>query len=94
MKRVRQTFKEIADSLMPVEATWLDTHAEEVITVLKSLPDGLKPTSKDVRKILDDDFQVGFTVVRLFLDVDLLVPADLVRKKRTSPYLVQRILPF
>lgn len=69
MKRVRQTFKEIADSLMPVEATWLDTHAEEVITVLKSLPDGLKPTSKDVRKILDDDFQVGFTVVRLFLDL-------------------------
>lgn len=69
MKRVRQTFETILESLMPVEATWLDEHAEEVITVLKSIPQKKDITSEDVQAILDRDFKVGYTVVRLFLDM-------------------------
>jgi hypothetical protein len=69
MKRVRQTFETILESLMPVEATWLDEHAEEVITVLKSIPHKKDITSEDVQAILDRDFKVGYTVVRLFLDM-------------------------
>lgn len=37
MKRYRQTFEEISASLIPIEASWLDSHAEEVIRVLKNL---------------------------------------------------------
>ena len=69
MKRVRQTFEEILDALMPVEATWLDAHAEQVILALKAIPEKTVITPKDVQKILDADFDVGSTVVRLFIDL-------------------------
>jgi len=69
MRRVRQTFEKIIESLMPVEASWLDGHAEEVITVLKTIPQKKSITSEDVQTILDHDFKVGYTVVRLFLDM-------------------------
>lgn len=69
MKRIRQSFEDIVDSLMPVEASWLDEHAESVIAELKKLPDGRVPTEKDLILILDRDFQVGITLLRLFLDL-------------------------
>jgi hypothetical protein len=68
MKRYRQTFEEIESSLSRVESTWLDAHAGEVISMLKSLPLKRKYTSKDIQAILDRDFKVGFTVLRLFID--------------------------
>lgn len=69
MIRVRQTFEELLDSLLPVEATWLDQHAEDVISTLKQIPGKKKFSAKDVRQLFDSDFNVGFTVVRLFLDM-------------------------
>lgn len=69
MKRYRQTFEEIEASLIPIEATWLDAHAEEVITILRSMP--VKPhyTSADVAALLAIDFESANTVIRLFLDL-------------------------
>lgn len=68
MKRVRQTFEEIVNSLLPVEATWLDEHAEDVIQMIQSLPAKAKYDASDIQSLLDRDFDTAFTVLRLFLD--------------------------
>lgn len=68
MKRVRQTFEEIEASLSRVESTWMDVHATEVIAMLKSLPVKKKYGAKDIHRILEQDFNVAFTVIRLFID--------------------------
>jgi hypothetical protein len=68
MMRYRQTFEEIVTSLMPVEASWLDHHAEEVITMLQSLTPKKIYKSGDVIDLLDTDFETALTVIRLFLD--------------------------
>lgn len=68
MKRSRQTYEEIANSLRVLEVNWLeDPHAEKVITMLKSLPEGKKITGKDVIKMIETDFRTASTVLRLFL---------------------------
>ncbi len=68
MKRYRQTFEEIVTSLMPVEASWLDDHAEEVIRMIQALPVKQHYDADDVAMILDADFNTASTVIRLFLD--------------------------
>ncbi len=68
MRRYRQTIQEIEAALLPVEATWLDDHAERVIACLKGIPTKATYVRKDVRRLLEEDFEVGLTVVRLFLD--------------------------
>ncbi|TLD70567.1 hypothetical protein FEM03_12675 [Phragmitibacter flavus] len=69
MKRYRQTFEEIVASLIPIEASWLDPHAEGVILALKNLPK--KPTyeAADVAALLAGDFATALTTIRLFLDL-------------------------
>lgn len=69
MKRYRQTFEEIENSLIPIEASWLDTHAEEVIGLLKTLPIKRAYDVTDVAALLTHDFQVATTAIRLFLDL-------------------------
>ena len=69
MKRHRQTFEEIESSLMPVEASWLDKHAEDVITLLRKIPRKEAYTSDDIGKLLDRDFDTTITAARLFLDI-------------------------
>lgn len=69
MKRYRQTFEEISASLIPIEASWLDAHAEEVIGVLKNLPVKATYTDADVAALLAGDFETATTAIRLFLDL-------------------------
>jgi len=69
MKRIRQSFEDIFDSLMPVEASWMDDHAESVIRLLKTIPDKKCYESKDLKALFDQDFNVAFTAVRLFADL-------------------------
>ncbi len=70
MKRVRQTFEEISDSLANLEVDWMeDPHAGAVIKAFKDLPTGRKIERADVTKLLESDFRVGCTVLRLFLDL-------------------------
>jgi hypothetical protein len=69
MKRIRQTFEDISASLTNLEVDWMeDPHAGAVIKALQSLPTGRKVTRADVIKLLENDFRVGSTVLRLFLD--------------------------
>jgi DpnII restriction endonuclease len=70
MKRVRQTFEEISNSLTNLEVDWMeDPHAGAVIKAFETLPTGQKITRGDVTKLLKSDFRVGCTVLRLFLDL-------------------------
>lgn len=69
MKRVRQSFDEIVNMLLPVEVTWMDEHATEVIEMLKAIPLKNCYVEKDVRDFLENNFKVGLTVIRLFLDL-------------------------
>lgn len=70
MKRVRQTFEKLSESLTNLEVDWMeDPHAGAVIKAFKDLPDGRKITRKDVVKLLESDFRVGSTALRLFLDL-------------------------
>lgn len=69
MKRYRQTFEEISASLIPIEASWLDAHAEEVISLLKNLPVKTAYTDADVAALLAGDFETANTAIRLFLDL-------------------------
>lgn len=69
MKRCRQSFEEIEASLIPIEASWLDAHAEKVILLLKETPVKPKYSKVDVIALLKDDFRVGETAIRLFLDL-------------------------
>ena len=68
MKRYRQTFEEIITALMPIEASWLDGHAEEVIRMMQALPVKANYGAGDVLTLLDEDFDTAATVIRLFLD--------------------------
>lgn len=67
MKKEKQTLEKLVGALMPVEATWLDEHGEMVVETLKNLVRKEKILNSDIQSILDDDFDIGSTVVRLFL---------------------------
>ena len=69
MKRYRQTFEEIEAALIPIESSWLDSHAEEVIISLKNLPIKKTYDVSDVAALLDSDFKTADTALRLFLDL-------------------------
>lgn len=68
MKRYRQTFEEIEASLSRIESSWMDAHAGEVITMLKGIPKKKRFLAEDIMALLDANFKIGFTVIRLFLD--------------------------
>jgi len=69
MKRHRQTFAEIESSLMPVEATWMDQHAEDVIKFLRKIPSRKRYTCEEVGPLLEKHFETATTSIRLFLDL-------------------------
>lgn len=85
MIRTRQNFDDIIEALMPVEASWLDQHAEEVITALKDIPAEAKINEIMVQEIFDKDFNVGFTVARLFLDLSKDEFTIRLKEKFTGP---------
>ena len=68
MKRYRQTFEEIKASLARIESSWMNAHAGEVIMTLKGVPKKKRYGSEDIIALLDADFMIGFTVIRLFID--------------------------
>ncbi len=69
MKRYRQTFGELEAALTKIDASWLDAHAEKVISLLRDFPIKSAYTNADVAALLADDFGSATTVIRLFLDV-------------------------
>ena len=69
MKRVRQSVEEILSSLIPIEADWCDAHAEGVIRMLRGIPVKTAYLKEDVAALLDSDFEIASTVIRMFLDL-------------------------
>ncbi len=84
MKRVRQSYEEIAGSLSQLDVDWMeDPHAEAVISLLAAIPTSKMIEAVDVINLLQNDFRAGSTVLRLFLgmakdeydrDIPLLFP--------------------
>ena len=68
MIRYRQTFAEIESSLSRIESSWMDAHAGQVITMLAEIPVKKTYGAKDVADLLDRDFKVASTTIRLFMD--------------------------
>ncbi len=59
----------LSGSLSNLEVDWMeDPHAGAVIKAFESLPTGRKITRGDVEKLLEGNFRVGCTALRLFLD--------------------------
>ena len=69
MKRQRQKLQDIISSLTPVDANWLDEHAEVCIQLLRQVPEKKVYTKKDIAKLLSEDFLPASTIIRLFLDL-------------------------
>lgn len=68
MRRHRQTFEEIEGSLSRIESSWMDEHASDVIRLLEFLPIKSEYNPDDIICLLDQNFKVGFTAIRLFMD--------------------------
>ena len=70
MKRIRQSYDDLLDSLTILEVDWMDhVHAGKVINALRKIPKKKNVTRGDVKALLEGDFEVAFTVIRLFLEL-------------------------
>ena len=67
MQRVTQTLSEILGSLQPLTVDWKDPIALRVIDKLKALPVRAAYTLEDIGQYLDEDFDDGLLICRLFL---------------------------
>ena len=67
MRVVAQQPEEIIDSLQPLRVEWQDEVARRVISQLETTPAKEKYAIADVKKILDDHFDDGLLICRLFL---------------------------
>lgn len=69
MKRYQQTLEELLSSITNIETSWKDAHSESVIKMLENIPVKTTYSGDDVRALLDEDYETGITVIRLFLDM-------------------------
>lgn len=67
MEIVAQKLDDILNSLRPLTVEWMDETARRVIHRLKALPVKRVYSAQDVRALLDEDFEDGILICRLFL---------------------------
>jgi len=67
MEFIAQNLTDIIDSLKPLTVDWKDDTARRVIDRLKALPVKQAYTVDDVKTLLDEDFDDGILICRLFL---------------------------
>lgn len=67
MQRVVQSLSDILANLKPLTVDWQDPTAIRVIEKLKSLPVSDNYTLDDIGRLLDNDFEDGLLICRLFL---------------------------
>ena len=67
MEFIAQSLDDIVASLKPLTVEWKDETAHRVIERLKALPVKKAYTVEDVRSLLDQDFDEGILICRLFL---------------------------
>ena len=68
MERRRQTFDEIISNLSRIESEWKDDHAKLVMDLLDRIEERSSYATGDLQKLLEEDFEAGMTLIRLFLD--------------------------
>jgi hypothetical protein len=69
MERHRQTFDEIISKLSSIQSEWKDDLAKSVMDLLDGIEEKSSYTTRDLREILEKDFEAGLTLIRLFLDL-------------------------
>ena len=69
MEVIAQRLDEIVDSLRPLTVDWKDDTARRVIDQLKAMPVKKVYTADDVKTLLDENFDDGILICRLFLGV-------------------------
>jgi len=69
MERRRQTFDEIISNLSRIESEWKDDHAKSVMDLLDKIEERGSYATGDLQKLLEEDFEAGMTLIRLFLDL-------------------------
>jgi DpnII restriction endonuclease len=69
MEVIAQKLDDIVDSLRPLTVDWKDDTARRVIDRLKALPVKKAYTIDDVKALLDDNFDDGILICRLFLGI-------------------------
>lgn len=69
MERHRQTSDEIISKLSSIQSEWKDDLAKSVMDLLDGIEEKSTYEASDLRKILEQDFEAGLTLVRLFLDL-------------------------
>lgn len=67
MKRTQQTTGEILASLRPLDVNWQDEAALKVIDYLHAMPLRTTYSQDDIRAFMDDNFNDGLLICRLFL---------------------------
>ncbi|MFB3829009.1 MAG: DpnII family type II restriction endonuclease [Bryobacteraceae bacterium] len=67
MEVIAQELDDILDSLGPLTVDWQDETAVRVISRLESFPVKRSYTKRDVQALLDDNFDDGILICRLFL---------------------------
>ena len=76
MQRTQQTTGEILASLRPLDTNWQDEAALKVIEYLQNMPLQASYHAADIQKIMDENFNDGLLICRLFLGLskDQFVP--------------------
>ena len=67
MKRYRQTLEEVLSVLSAVDTTWMDEHSTAVVSAVAEMPVKDTYCNNDVAALMEPDFDVGMTTVRLVL---------------------------
>lgn len=70
MRRQRQTFQELIDSLQVLSVDWMASpKAAMVINLMETLPTNRPLTANDVIDLLRRDFEAGSTIIRLVFEM-------------------------
>lgn len=69
MKVIAQKLEDILGNLSSLDVEWKDDIAVRVIQKLQALPAQTRYTERDVKALLDEDFNDGILICRLFLGV-------------------------
>jgi hypothetical protein len=69
MKRYRQRVDDLLQLLSTMEVSWQDDHSRAVVRTLGMLPERRAYSQEDINQLLETDFTVGLTIIRLALDL-------------------------
>src|SRR5260370_26654098 len=69
MKRYRQSVDDLLQLLTAMEVSWQDEHSRAVLRTLGTLPERRTYSNEDIQQLLETDFSVGLTILRLALDL-------------------------